>query len=108
MAAYAASKAAASMFTKSLGLELAPHHIRCNVVSPGSTRTPMQEAMWAKGSSAEAVLRGSLETFRTGIPLGRIAEPEQVADVVLFLLSDRASHVTMADIYVDGGATLRG
>ena len=46
--------------------------------------------MWAKGSSAEAVLRGSLETFRTGIPLGRIAEPEQVADV-LFLLSDRAS-----------------
>jgi 2,3-dihydro-2,3-dihydroxybenzoate dehydrogenase len=67
----------------------------------------MQEAMWAKCSSAEAVLRGSLETFRTGIPLGRIAEPEQVADV-LFLLSDRASHVTMADIYVDGGATLRG
>ena len=72
-----------------------------------TARTPMQEAMWAKGSSAEAVLRGSLETFRTGIPLGRIAEPEQVADV-LFLLSDRASHVTMADIYVDGGATLRG
>src|SRR5690606_30006794 len=56
MAAYAASKAAATMFTRSLGLELAPHGIRCNVVAPGSTRTPMQEAMWAQGSSAEAVL----------------------------------------------------
>lgn len=107
MAAYAASKAAATMFTKSLGLELAPHGIRCNVVAPGSTRTPMQEAMWARGSSAETVLHGSLETFRTGIPLGRIAEPADVAEVVVFLLSDAARHVTMAEWYVDGGATPR-
>lgn len=107
MAAYAASKAAATMFTKSLGLELAPHGIRCNVVAPGSTRTPMQEAMWAQGSSVETVLRGSLDTFRTGIPLGRLAEPGDVAEVVVFLLSDAARHVTMAEWYVDGGATLR-
>lgn len=107
MAAYAASKAAATMFTKCLGLELAPHGIRCNIVAPGSTRTPMQEAMWATGTGPEAVIRGSLELYRTGIPLAKIAEPREVADAVLYLLSARASHITMADLYVDGGATLR-
>jgi 2,3-dihydro-2,3-dihydroxybenzoate dehydrogenase len=107
MAAYAASKAAATMMTKCLGLELAASGIRVNVVSPGSTRTPMQEAMWASGSSEEIVLRGSLETYRSGIPLGKIAEPHEVAEAVLFLLSERASHITMADLYVDGGATPR-
>lgn len=107
MAAYAASKAAATMLTKCLGLELAGSGIRVNVVSPGSTRTPMQEAMWARGSSEETVLRGSLETYRAGIPLGKIAEPDEVAEAVLFLLSERASHITMADLYVDGGATPR-
>lgn len=107
MAAYAASKAAATMFTKSLGLELAPHGIRCNVVAPGSTDTPMQHGMWTPQAGAEAVIRGSLETFKTGIPLGRIAAPGDVADAVLFLLSDQARHITMAELYVDGGATLR-
>lgn len=107
MAAYAASKAAATMFTRCLGLELAAHGIRCNIVAPGSTRTPMQEAMWASGPGREAVIRGAPELYRTGIPLAKIAEPREVAEAVLFLLSDRASHITMTDIYVDGGATLR-
>ncbi|RLQ88559.1 2,3-dihydro-2,3-dihydroxybenzoate dehydrogenase [Notoacmeibacter ruber] len=108
MAAYAASKAAATMFTRSLGLELAPHGIRCNIVAPGSTLTPMQTGMWSDADGAKAVIAGSAQTFKAGIPLGKLATPEDVADAVLFLLSDRASHITMADIYVDGGATLRG
>lgn len=108
MAAYAASKAAASMFTRCLGLELAPHRIRCNIVAPGSTLTPMQTGMWADADGAARVIAGLPEAFKPGIPLGKLATPEDVADAVLFLLSDRAAHITMADILVDGGATLRG
>lgn len=107
MAAYAASKAAAAMFTRCLGLELAPLGIRCNIVAPGSTLTPMQTGMWADGDGAAAVIAGSPATFKAGIPLGKLAQPQDVADAVVFLASDRAGHITMADLYVDGGATLR-
>ncbi|MEV6522215.1 2,3-dihydro-2,3-dihydroxybenzoate dehydrogenase [Longispora sp. NPDC051575] len=107
MAAYAASKAAAAMFTKCLGLELAGHGIRCNVVAPGSTDTRMQRDLWADEHGADAVVAGDLGTYRVGIPLGRIAAPSDVADAVLFLASDAARHITMHDLYVDGGATLR-
>lgn len=107
MAAYAASKAAATMFTRCLGLELAPAGIRCNIVAPGSTLTPMQTGMWADEHGAQHVIAGSLATFKTGIPLGRIATPEDIANAVVFLLSEQARHITMTDLYVDGGATLR-
>ncbi len=107
MAAYAASKAAATMFTRCLGLELAGSGVRCNIVAPGSTRTRMQDSLRRDGSGEEAVLAGSLRTFRTGIPLGKLGEPEDVAEAVVFLASDRSSHITMAELYVDGGATLR-
>jgi 2,3-dihydro-2,3-dihydroxybenzoate dehydrogenase len=103
MAAYAASKAAATLFTKCLGLELAEHGIRCNVVSPGSTDTAMQRGL----QTLDAAVAGDLGRYRVGIPLGRVADPADVADSVVFLASDRARHITMHDLYVDGGATLR-
>jgi 2,3-dihydro-2,3-dihydroxybenzoate dehydrogenase len=106
MAAYAASKAASTMFTRCLGLELAEYGIRCNIVAPGSTLTPMQTGMWSDDRGGDRVIEGSLANFKTGIPLRKLASPDDVANSVLFLLSDKAGHITMADIYVDGGATL--
>lgn len=106
MAAYAASKAAATMFTKSLGLEVARHGIRCNVVAPGSTDTPMLRSMWTDDSSAQGTLEGRLDSFRVGIPLGRIALPADIAEAVAFLLSDEAAQVTLHVMTVDGGASL--
>ncbi|MFJ4767698.1 2,3-dihydro-2,3-dihydroxybenzoate dehydrogenase [Streptomyces uncialis] len=107
MGAYAASKAATTMLTRCLGLEVARHGIRCNVVSPGSTDTPMQRLLWTDEDALDRVIAGTPEQFRVGIPLGRIAEPADIADAVLFLVSDRARHITMQNLFVDGGATLR-
>ncbi|MEV0373722.1 2,3-dihydro-2,3-dihydroxybenzoate dehydrogenase [Streptomyces sp. NPDC050636] len=110
MGAYAASKAATTMLTRCLGLEVARHGIRCNAVSPGSTDTPMQRQLWTdetEEADLARVIAGTPEQFRVGIPLGRIAEPADIADAVLFLVSDRARHITMQNLFVDGGATLR-
>jgi 2,3-dihydro-2,3-dihydroxybenzoate dehydrogenase len=106
MAAYAASKAAATAFTKCLGLELADHGIRCNVVSPGSTETPMLRGTWTDDSGPHTTIGGTLKEYRTGIPLRKLAQPEDVAEAIVFLVSDRAGHITMHDLCVDGGATL--
>ncbi|WP_171168485.1 2,3-dihydro-2,3-dihydroxybenzoate dehydrogenase [Streptomyces sp. I05A-00742] len=107
LAAYAASKAAASMFTACLGLELAEYGIRCNVVGPGSTDTAMLTALWDDADAARAhSVDGVAEEYRLGIPLRKVARPEDIADSVLFLLSDRAAHITLHHLTVDGGATL--
>lgn len=106
MAAYSASKAAATMFTKCLGLEVAQHGIRCNIVAPGSTDTPMLRSMWHDETGPRKTLEGSADAYRLGIPLEKLATPSDVADAVVFLLSDRASHITMHTLTVDGGATL--
>jgi 2,3-dihydro-2,3-dihydroxybenzoate dehydrogenase len=106
MAAYGASKAASTMFTKVLGLELAGSGIRCNVVSPGSTDTPMLRSLLADGDELDVVVRGSFADHKLGIPLGRVAASADIADAVAFLVSDQARHVTLHDLRVDGGATL--
>jgi 2,3-dihydro-2,3-dihydroxybenzoate dehydrogenase len=106
MAAYAASKAAVTVFTQCLGLEVARYGIRCNVVAPGSTDTEMLSALWSGTDWRRASIDGVPEAFRVGIPLGKVARPVDVADAVLFLLSERAGHITMHNLTVDGGAAL--
>lgn len=105
---YAATKAAATHLTRCIGLELAPHGIRCNVVAPGSTDTPMLRRLWGVDRiEPSAVTNGDPARFRIGIPLGTIADPADIAACVCFLASDDASQLTMQELYVDGGAALR-
>lgn len=106
MGSYASSKAATTQMLKCIGLEVAESNIRCNIVAPGSTDTPMQHQLLTNENTTEKVIQGSLDTYRLGIPLKRIATPQQISDVAMFLLSDKASHITLETIVVDGGATL--
>lgn len=106
MAAYSASKGALTALNHCVALELAEYGVRCNLVSPGSTNTPMQQSMWHSPESEQKTIQGFPEQYKLGIPLGKIAQPIEIANTVAFLASDLASHITMQDIVVDGGATL--
>ncbi len=90
---YCASKAAVQALTRSLAMELGPHGINVNAVAPGITNTPMHGVLW---EGAQAYYHGS-------VPLGRLAEPEDIADVVLFLVTDAARYITGQTIHVNGG-----
>jgi NAD(P)-dependent dehydrogenase (short-subunit alcohol dehydrogenase family) len=97
---YSASKAAVAALTASAALEYGPA-IRVNAVSPGMIRTTMT-APWFQ------YMPDQEERFVKGTPVGRVGEPEDVADVVVFLCSDLARFVTGQNIVVDGGLTLHG
>jgi meso-butanediol dehydrogenase / (S,S)-butanediol dehydrogenase / diacetyl reductase len=107
LAHYSASKFAVIGFTQALALEVAARGIRVNAVCPGYVRTAMQkrEIVW------EASLRGMTseevrEEYLRAIPLGRLEEPQDVARVVAFLLSDRADYMTGQAINVTGGSIM--
>ncbi|MDN8598133.1 2,3-dihydro-2,3-dihydroxybenzoate dehydrogenase EntA [Citrobacter sp. S2-9] len=106
MSAYGASKAALKSLALTVGLELAASGVRCNLVSPGSTDTDMQRTLWVSDDAEQQRIRGFGEQFKLGIPLGKIARPQEIANTILFLASDLASHITLQDIVVDGGSTL--
>jgi 2,3-dihydro-2,3-dihydroxybenzoate dehydrogenase len=106
MGAYSASKSALTNLTMVAGIELAEFGIRCNVVSPGSTQTPMQWSLWQDETGEANTIKGFPEQFKPGIPLGKLATPEDIADTIVFLSSSQANHITLQDIVIDGGATL--
>lgn len=104
--AYSASKAALLRVTRDLALDLAGQGIRVNAITPGSTDTPMIRNYDDPDAMREAMLRGSLEKYRIGIPLARLATPEDHAAAIAFLVSDAARHVTGQNLVIDGGQTL--
>lgn len=94
--AYTAAKGALISLTKSLAIQFARDRIRCNIIHPGIVDTPLQAPYLNEALRRE---------FETGIPLGRIAQPREIAAVALFLASDESSYMTGAELVVDGGFT---
>ena len=105
VAAYVASKGAIHALTRAMALDHADQKIRVNSVSPGSVRTPLLE-LAARTYGGEGVsVEQAFERFGAAHPIGRIGEPEEVAEMVAFLASDKAAFCTGSDYRIDGGLT---
>ncbi|WP_088007090.1 SDR family NAD(P)-dependent oxidoreductase [Indiicoccus explosivorum] len=101
--AYIASKGAAESFSRALAIEVAPYGIRVNTIHPGPTDTGMLGQFAASGTDAEQAKK---EIFADSVPLGRLVKPDDIADSVIHLVSDRTKMMTGAVLHVDGGRGL--
>ena len=101
---YCAAKAALDSYSRALAIDLAPKGIRVNVVSPGPVTTPGGDEARKAFSDATGA---PPDLFAQAVPLGRFGSPDDVAEVVALLASDRGKWMTGANILVDGGMTAR-
>jgi len=104
---YSAAKAALTNYSKNLATQFGPEGIRINTVAPGFTETKAAERLIARmaenAKSDYSTARQELMDALGGIPLGRPAKPAEVAELVAFLVSDRASYITGSEHIIDGG-----
>ncbi len=104
---YRAAKAGVVAFTRSLAIELGPHGVRVNSISPGPTKTEMVGMGAAMGEQIrEKILDASMDAMMGMQVLKRVGEPRDIAEAALFLASDKARQITGIDLVVDGGASL--
>jgi len=94
---YASSKGGINMMMKSLAQELAPHRIRVNAIGPGAIRTPINTDAWNTPEAYAGLMKL--------VPYRRIGEPEDIANVAVFLASDMADYINGITLFVDGGMT---
>ena len=99
---YGASKGAVVSFTKSLSLEMAPHNVRVNCVCPGYVDTSLVDKQIANAQQDAEAAKAEMGQH---YPLGRIGQPHEIGEVIVFLLSSKASFVTGAAWTIDGGLT---
>ncbi len=105
VSAYVASKGAIHSMTRAMALDFAADQIRVVSVSPGSVRTPILELAARTFEGPDADIEAVFQRFGAAHPLGRIGEPEEVADLVVFLASAKAAFITGTDHRIDGGLT---
>jgi len=108
IAAYATSKGALLALTRALAIELAPARIRVNAVLPGAVDTPMLRAALTRGHLQGANVQELMQDLGKRTVIGRVGQPEEIAQAILFLAdNDRSSFITGQSLVVDGGATAR-
>jgi NAD(P)-dependent dehydrogenase (short-subunit alcohol dehydrogenase family) len=100
-AAYSAAKSGVEMLTRVAAAELSPRGIRVNCVAPGMTRSEGAERSWARGGL-------DVGSNEARMPMRRVAEPEEIASIILFLASDASSYLTGEVVHADGGPRMEG
>ena len=94
-AGYDSSKGGVVQLTKAMALEFAPHNVRVSALCPGFTKTPLTQGLWENDDM--------LEFIKGRIPMGRLAEPQEMVGAAIFLASAASQYVTGSSLFVDGG-----